>query len=273
MKATLMSFMLFIESHPVSCMPIAHAHVLTAPMHNALLICLTRKWCFREPTYLSQAIKLVLWSTALLRIGQKAKSIRSGVWWQNGGFTGRWELDVKWCWSRHSCVQPSPHSTGVSIHSNQRPLSLDSKELELCVLGGRTNLVWPGLFEGCCKLDDLICPTPKGFVTQGGKKTGLPHLAFRGEGGRFGFLGFSKQRPFYSMRFSADENDDSDEDHFDLMQNLEKCIFMSVSNYVSACNSHPMQLARKPWTILTLPGPFYNFHNLGFFGASLAFVA
>ena len=159
-------------------------------MHNALLICLTRKWCFREPTYLSQAIKLVLWSTALLRIGQKAKSIRSGVWWQNGGFTGRWELDVKWCWSRHSCVQPSPHSTGVSIHSNQRPLSLDSKELELCVLGGRTNLVWPGLFEGCCKLDDLICPTPKGFVTQGGKKTGLPHLAFRGEGGRFGFLGF-----------------------------------------------------------------------------------
>ena len=31
MKATLMSFMLFIESHPVSCMPIAHAHVLTAP--------------------------------------------------------------------------------------------------------------------------------------------------------------------------------------------------------------------------------------------------
>ena len=101
-------------------------------MHNALLICLTRKWCFREPTYLSQACFVI---HCIITYWTKAKSIRSSVWWQNGGFTGRWELDFKWCWSRHSCVQPSSHSTGVSIHSNQRPLSLDSKELELCVLG------------------------------------------------------------------------------------------------------------------------------------------
>ena len=71
MKATLMSFMLFIESHPVSCMPIAHAHVLTAPctMHFS--------FAWHENDALENQLiflRLVLWSTALLRIGQRPKA-------------------------------------------------------------------------------------------------------------------------------------------------------------------------------------------------------
>ena len=34
----------------------------------------------------------------------------------------------------------------------------------------------PDCLRAGCKLDDLICPPPKGFVTREGKKT-APHLA------------------------------------------------------------------------------------------------
>ena len=68
----------------------------------------------------------------------------------------------------------------------------------MCDLEGQI-LSDPDCLRAGCKLDDLICPTPKGFVTQEGKKS-LASLgtavAFGGERGRFGFLGFVQTKGF-----------------------------------------------------------------------------
>ena len=114
-------------------------------------------------------------------------SVRSGVWRQNWGFTGRWELDAKS--AGHATTQ------GVNL---RRPLSLDGLNRTVCEGKGQ---IWsdPDCLSAGCKLDDLICPTPKGFVTQEGKKS-LASLgtavAFGGERGRFGFLGFVQRKGF-----------------------------------------------------------------------------
>ena len=82
----------------------------------------------------------------------------------------------------------------------RRPLSLDGLNQTGAVCEGKGQ-IWsdPDCLRAGCKLDDLICPTPKGFVTQEGKKS-LASLgtavAFGGERGRFGFLGFVQTKGF-----------------------------------------------------------------------------
>ena len=99
------------------------------------------------------------------------------------------------------CLSAAGHATTQRV--NLRPLSLDA-----------TQSMWrkgqilsdPDCLRAGCKLDDLICPTPKGFVTQGGKKSlaslGTPAVAFRGERGRLGFLGFVQTKGFLFHKIS-----------------------------------------------------------------------
>ena len=72
----------------------------------------------------------------------------------------------------------------------------------MCDLEGQI-LSDPDCLRAGCKLDDLICPTPKGFVTLGGKKS-LASLgtavAFRGERGKFRVLGFLRLKGFLNHK-------------------------------------------------------------------------
>ena len=74
----------------------------------------------------------------------------------------------------------------------------------MCDLEGQI-LSDPDCLRAGCKLDDLICPTAKGFVTLGGKKclasVGTA-VAFGGERGRLGFLGFVQTKGFLFYQIS-----------------------------------------------------------------------
>ena len=78
----------------------------------------------------------------------------------------------------------------------------------MCDLEGQI-LSDPDCLRAGCKLDDLICPPPKGFVTREGKKT-APHLAqpwhLEVKEVDRDFSVLSKQKVFYSTK-SCDEDD------------------------------------------------------------------
>ena len=136
----------------------------------------------------------------IVRIWRMTKDrIRSGVWWQNGGFTGRWELDAKCRWSRHNTASTLSTFPGLN------------RTGAVCVGLWRKGQILsdPDCLRAGCKLDDLICPTAKGFVTLGGKKclasVGTA-VAFGGERGRLGFLGFVQTKGFLFHQISWRRN-------------------------------------------------------------------
>ena len=73
------------------------------------------------------------------------------------------------------CLSAAGHATTQRV--NLRPLSLDPTQSKWSCMWRKGQILSdPDCLRAGCKLDDLICPPPKGFVTREGKKT-APHLA------------------------------------------------------------------------------------------------